>query len=162
MTVTLFGRALLGAALLFPAPLLAGPADVVKLAPAANHHAAPSGALQFSAAFARPSYGQTKVGAGFVTIHNATDTPDSLLEVTTPAAEAVEMHTTVTIGDTLRMQKIDEIPLPAHSTVSLAPGGMHLMFFRLAEPFKEGMEFPITLKFSSGAEQQLTLKVTAR
>lgn len=84
------------------------------------------------------------------------------MNVSTPAAEVVELHTTVTQGDTLRMQKIEEIIVPAHSTVTLAPGGMHLMFFRLNEPFVAGMELPITLTFEHAGEQQATLKVAAR
>lgn len=64
--------AMLGAALLFPLSAIAEPAETIEFSPAAHHVSTAANSLQFSANFARPSYGQTRVGAGFITIHNPT------------------------------------------------------------------------------------------
>jgi copper(I)-binding protein len=45
------------------------------------------------------------------------------------------------------MQQVASIPLPAGETVSLAPGGFHIMMMNLAAPFESGQKFDVTLQF---------------
>ena len=56
----------------------------------------------------------------------------------------------------MRMRRIPHIHLPPGQTVSLQPGGLHIMLFDLAAPLKEGDEFPLTLIFEDGSSKDVT------
>ena len=57
------------------------------------------------------------------------------------------------------VQNVD-FDLPAGETVSLEPGGLHIMLIRLTRPIQEGESIEITLRFAGGAAQ--TLEFAAR
>jgi copper(I)-binding protein len=50
--------------------------------------------------------------------------------------------------------------VPAGATVTLAPGGLHLMFMGLTAPFVEGESVPVTLKFEKAGEVTLDLSIS--
>ncbi|MCB0968195.1 MAG: copper chaperone PCu(A)C [Ilumatobacter sp.] len=51
------------------------------------------------------------------------------------------------------------LPLPAGETVSLAPGGYHVMLLDLVEPLEIGDEFDLTLDFENADDVTLTVTV---
>jgi len=51
------------------------------------------------------------------------------------------------------------VEIPAGQTVELKPGGLHLMFMQVTEPFKEGQSLPVTLEFEKAGKVELTLPV---
>lgn len=53
----------------------------------------------------------------------------------------------------------DGLPLPAGETVSLAPGGYHIMLIDLVEPLATGDEFELTLDFERADDVTLTVTV---
>jgi len=55
------------------------------------------------------------------------------------------------------MQEVEEVALPAGETVSLKPGGYHVMLMSLKSPLETGSSIEITLTLKSGA----TIKVQA-
>ena len=64
------------------------------------------------------------------------------------------------MGDgAMSMQEVDSIPLPAGETVSLEPGGYHIMLLELAEPLEDGTTFELTLMFEEAGEQTVTVTV---
>lgn len=68
-----------------------------------------------------------------------------LVEVRTAVAERAELHTMTMDGQTMRMEKVDSIALPANKVVELAPGGYHVMLFGLKRQLKDGEAVPLTL-----------------
>jgi len=58
------------------------------------------------------------------------------------------------------MKQVSKIDLPAGETVSLEPGGFHVMLLDLKKPIKEGETFEVTLSFAKGDEA--VAEVTAR
>ena len=58
------------------------------------------------------------------------------------------------------MQQIMALDLPAGETVSLEPGGYHVMLIDLAEPLAEGDTFNATLDFAEADD--LTVEVVVR
>ncbi|MFZ8948081.1 MAG: copper chaperone PCu(A)C [Ilumatobacteraceae bacterium] len=58
------------------------------------------------------------------------------------------------------MQQIMALDLPAGETVSLEPGGYHVMLIDLAEPLAEGDTFNVTLDFAEADD--LTVEVVVR
>jgi hypothetical protein len=76
-----------------------------------------------------------------------------LVDVQTPVADRAEVHQMGMEGQTMRMQKVDGIDLPAGQTVNLASGGYHVMLFGLKQQLKDGEQVPLTLTFM-GADKK--------
>ena len=70
-----------------------------------------------------------------------------LVDVQSPVAGRAEVHQMGMEGQTMRMQKVDGIDLPAGQTVNLSSGGYHVMLFDLKQQLKEGEQVPLTLSF---------------
>ena len=51
------------------------------------------------------------------------------------------------------------LPLPADETVSLEPGGYHVMLIDLVDPLETGEEFELTLDFENADDMTLTVTV---
>ncbi|HLW05650.1 MAG TPA: copper chaperone PCu(A)C [Azoarcus sp.] len=100
---------------------------------------------------------QQSTGA-FMTI--TSDVDARLLEVRSPAAETVELHTMEMEDDVMRMRSVDTIELTAGEPVELRPGSFHVMLIGLVEQAKEGDTIPLTLVFES-AEGEQTLDIEA-
>ena len=117
------------------------------------------GELQVQQAWAAPTPSGVDVAAGYLVIDNQTASDDRLLAVTSPRAERVEIHEMSMDGAVMRMRSVDGLAIPAGQSVSLAPGGLHLMFFGVAEPFAEGQEVPVELTFENTGAVNVTLPV---
>lgn len=105
-------------------------------------------ALRIENAWARAAPGVPN-GAAFVTMVNAGPTADRLIGAATDAAQTAELHTHLHEGGIMRMRKVDAIPIPANGTVTLAPGGDHVMLFDLKRQLKEGQTFTLKLTFAN-------------
>lgn len=104
------------------------------------------------------------VGGGYMTIANTGDTDDVLLEVRVDAVPRVELHLSETDDNGVaRMTKQDGIPIPAGETVSLKPGGLHVMFMGLGDnPFELGKKLDATLVFESAGELDVQFSIEER
>jgi hypothetical protein len=65
-------------------------------------------------------------------------------------------------GDVMRMREIGSLELPAGKTVTLAPGGYHLMLMDLKSPLKAGDTIPIKLRFERAGEVEVLLQVQTK
>ena len=92
-------------------------------------------------------------GAGYMTITNTGSAPDRLLEVRADFPR-VTLHGTETDAQGVtRMIPVEDIEIAAGETVTLAPGGMHVMFMGTGgDPFEEGERIPATLVFERAGE----------
>ena len=107
--------------------------------------------------WARASAGMT--GAVYLTVKNDGDTADKLLAVRTPVAGSAELHTTTMDGNVMKMRPVLDIPVAAHGTAELKPGGMHVMLMDLRAPLKQGDKFPLTLKFEKAGDISVEVAV---
>ena len=82
-----------------------------------------------------------------------------LVDVQTPVAGRAEVHQMGMEGQTMRMQKVDGIDLPAGQTVKLGAGGYHVMLFDLKQQLKEGEQVPLTLTFSGADKKRESVTV---
>ncbi len=152
-------RKLLLAALLAFAPPAAVVAPAASLAAEASAPVA-AGELEITAYRAKAMLPGQPTGGGFLTIANKGQAADRLLSVTSPAARMVEIHTMEVVNDVMTMRPVEGgLEIPAGATVELKPGGLHLMFMMVAEPFKEGGAVPLTLEFEKAGKVELTLPV---
>ncbi|MEL6585205.1 MAG: copper chaperone PCu(A)C [Pseudomonadota bacterium] len=102
------------------------------------------------------------VAGGFVTVEN-TGTADDILIAATIAddvAAMVELHEMELTDGIMSMKEVDGgIAIPAGETVSLVPGGLHLMLMGLKEPLVKGQDHEVTLTFETAGEVTMTFPV---
>ncbi len=70
------------------------------------------------------------VTAAYMTINNPTSADKYIVSLRSDDFDAVEMHTTDIEGGIAKMRKLDRLVIPANSSVSLTPGGIHLMLHK--------------------------------
>lgn len=119
-----------------------------------------AGDITVSDAWSRASAGMARAGAGFMTITNAGAEADRLVGASTPVSETAELHTHIKDGEVMRMRQVEAIDLPAGQTVTLQPGGLHVMLMSLKDPLKEGQTFDLTLTFEKAGA--MTVPVTVQ
>jgi hypothetical protein len=62
--------------------------------------------------------------------------------------------------DVMKMREMpDGLEIPPGGSVSLSPGGVHLMFMKLTQPFVEGQKVPVTLTFRNAGSVTLDFAV---
>ena len=83
-----------------------------------------------------------------MTITNGGQDTDRLVTATSPLASTVMLHQMQLQNGVAAMRMVDAIEIPAGGTVTLAPGGFHIMFIGVTKPLKEGDEMPVTLTFA--------------
>ena len=112
-------------------------------------------------AWARATVPGQKVSGAYLKIR--ADTDARLVGVSSPAVPRVEMHEMRMDGDVMRMREVRAIDLPKDRTVSLEPGGFHLMLMNLPKPVAAGEIIPLTLVVEAGGKRQnVEVKAEAR
>ena len=118
-----------------------------------------SGQLAVEEAWAAPTPGGAEVSAGYLTIVNGAAVDDRLLTVSSPRAARVEVHEMTMVGSVMLRRPVDVLAIPAGASVTLAPGGRHLMFYGVAQPFSNGESIPVRLTFDHAGEIDVSLPV---
>lgn len=113
-------------------------------------------------AWVRATVAQQKATGAFMQLTAPTDT--QLVEARSPAAGVVEVHEMAMDNNVMKMRKVVGLALPAGQTVTLKPGGYHVMLMDLKGQVKEGDLVPLTLVFASkdGKRSTLDIKAPAR
>jgi copper(I)-binding protein len=113
-------------------------------------------------AWSRATPKGSPVAAGYLTIENQTGSPDRLIEVRSAVAKKVDLHTTTIKNGVSSMQSVqDGLVIPANGSVTLQPGGSHLMFIGLNAPLVEGDHVPVELLFEKAGTISANLDVAA-
>lgn len=116
--------------------------------------------LEIVSPWARATAPTAPAGGGFVEIRNTGATADRLVSVRSPVAETVQIHEMKMDGNVMRMRELDKgLEIPAGGTVTLAPGGFHLMMMGLKQPLKQGTTVPVTLVFEKAGSIDIELAV---
>ncbi len=125
-------------------------------------HEVTAGSLTITDLWTRATPPNAPAGAGFLTITNTGPEADRLVTAATPAAGMTELHEMAVTDGVMTMRPLaDGIAIPAGGTVTLAPGGLHIMFMALKEPFAEGGKVPVTLTFEKAGAVETFLHVKA-
>jgi copper(I)-binding protein len=92
--------------------------------------------------------GTDSPAAGYLTIVSSSDQPDALVSASSPVAGSVEIHESTTdAGGMMGMHPVDRIEVPAGGTVTLQPGGFHLMLMGLTQQLELGSTVELDLVF---------------
>jgi len=117
--------------------------------------------IEIEGAWSRATPPGSKLAAGYMILRNKSEERVRLVSVTSPLARKVETHVTLKDGDILRMREVQGFEIPGRGRVELKPGGAHLMFIDIKQPFKEGDRIPVTLRFEKAGEMKIELEVRA-
>lgn len=98
-------------------------------------------------------------GVVFMQLHNSGKQADALVSASSPVAKKVEIHNHVNDKGVMRMREVAKIDVAAGQSVSLQPGGYHLMLMGLKQPLQLKQTFPVSLKYQSGRSEQITVTV---
>lgn len=111
-------------------------------------------------AFATPP--SAMAGAGYLSITNNGAEADSLIAVEADFPRVMIHDTKVTDG-VATMMHVDSIVIAPGETVTLAPGGMHVMFMGLdGDPLEVGETVNATLIFEQAGRLDVTFAVEER
>jgi copper(I)-binding protein len=106
-----------------------------------------AGDLTIDSPWARASPKGAEVGAGYFAIENHGATDDRLTGVAADFATP-QLHEMTMNGGVMEMREIvGGLVIPARKTVTLAPGGSHLMFLNLKHPLARGETVKATFTF---------------
>lgn len=87
-------------------------------------------------------------GAVYLNLVNRGGSADALLSAESDAAEAVELHETkMAENDVMQMRPVARIEVPAGGSVSLEPGGKHIMLINLKQELAADQTIVLTLNF---------------
>jgi hypothetical protein len=127
-------------------------------------HALALAALTVTGAWSRPAVDSAVV---YATVRNEGPKPVALVRVRSSAGTSAELHRSMamtggmTMGGAampaMGMAPVSKIAIPAHGTVTLKPGGDHVMVLGLRRPLSAGSSFPATFTFADG--EQITVRV---
>ena len=113
--------------------------------------------LEVTNAWARATPGKAKNGAAYVTIESPT--ADRLVSASSPVAKKAELHTMSMQGMVMKMRPIAGLDVPPGQSLTLKPGGEHIMLMGLNQPLHEGQSFPLTLDFEKAGPRTVTVAV---
>lgn len=110
--------------------------------------------------WSRATPGGAKVAGGFLVIENKGASADTLVGGATGVAARVEVHEMAVTNGVMTMRELDKgLPIGAGQSVTLKPGGYHIMFTGLKQPLKEGDKVPVTLQFAKAGKVDVVFDV---
>ena len=107
--------------------------------------------VEVTDAWVRATVPGQKVAAAYMGLRAAA--PARLVGVETKAARSGEIHSMSHESGVMKMRRLDSLELPAGQTVSLEPGGNHIMLFDPLKPFTEGQRVPLKLIVEQGGKR---------
>ena len=141
--------------------LAAFAAALAAAVPAASHEV-DNGAITVADQRVRASLGVNPNTAGYAVISNAAARGDRLLGAACTCAREVQLHVMSTTNGVMRMGPATAgLAVPARGTLTLAPGGAHLMILGLRQPVRAGERVTMTLRFQNAGSVQAHFHVVA-
>lgn len=111
---------------------------------------------------ARP--GQNNLVVYIDQITNLTSKALTIVSVTSPIAEKVELHTMSVKNNIMRMERVDRLTIPSKGSISLKQGnknGYHIMLFNIEKESTRN-NFPMSLYLSNGLSIDLQVLMLQR
>lgn len=135
---------------------------LVAIASSAFFVSSPAAAHDITAkqAWSRATPKGAKVAGGYLTIENRGVQPDRLVSASSGAAAKVEIHQMSMQDGIMTMRPlVDGLAIPPDTTVTLVPGGDHIMFIGLTAPFEEDQRIPVSLNFERAGKIETIFEI---
>jgi copper(I)-binding protein len=121
---------------------------------------AQSSSIQIEKPWARATPGGAKTGAAYMTIDNKTNVADRLTAASSDVAKTLQIHEMKVVNGIMKMREIPGgLRVPAGGSVTLKPGGYHVMLIGLNKPLKKGEKFRLTLVFEKAGKVSIEVPV---
>ncbi len=101
----------------------------------------------------------SRPAAGYFTLSNDTDHAQALVGASSPACGMIMLHQSLHQNGQERMVMRKRVNVPAHGSVSFAPGGYHLMCMKPGKAMVPGHKVPVTLDFQDGGRMTVEFPV---
>lgn len=120
------------------------------------------GSMHVTEPWARATPKGASSGAGYMTITNSGTAPDRLSCVSTDAAAQCQIHSMTMEGGVMKMRPVEGgLEVLPGQTVTLKPGGFHVMFVDLKHPLEKGKMVEATLKFEKAGTVKVEYPILA-
>jgi copper(I)-binding protein len=93
---------------------------------------------------------KARPAAGYFTLKNDGNAPIELTGAASTACGMVMLHQSKEVNGVEKMLPVKSVTVPAHGSLSFAPGGYHLMCTQPQSSMQIGHSVPMTLKFAGG------------
>jgi len=114
--------------------------------------------IVISSARVRPPLPGRDVAAGYMSVTNHTKTDDTLISVTSPMSDRVEIHTHLNEDGVMKMRQVQGVDIKAGETVEFKPGSYHLMMFGVS--MTDGQEdVSVTLNYKNAPSVTMIIPV---
>lgn len=115
--------------------------------------------ISVEGSWVRPAQ-EGRMSAGYFLITNFEGIDDTLTGISSGAAELTEIHESYEREEGMMgMREVPELTIPAQSTVSFEPGGLHIMFIQVTQSIEEGDQVEVTLHFANYGDLAVELPV---
>jgi copper(I)-binding protein len=122
-------------------------------------------AIAVSNAWSRPAIG---TGVVYLRVANRGAVADRLDAASTPIARTVEVHRSMDgsasmngmqMSGVMSMERVPAVTIPPHGSVTLSPGGYHLMAIGLRHDLHPNERFALRLHFARAGWKTVTVEV---
>jgi len=116
-------------------------------------NSADQGGLVVEDVWGRPSPGSASNSAFYMVISNKGQEGESLIAASIDICGATELHVSaMDDAGVMSMQQVQQIDIPTGETITLEPGGFHIMCIGRQADLTPGDTVPISLSFSQAGE----------
>lgn len=120
------------------------------------------GSLTVGHPWSRATPEKARAAGAYLTIVNRGGEADRLIAVASPAADRASVHTMAMENGVMQMRPLSGgLPIGPGETVTLAPGGLHLMLNGLKAPLRQGETLPLTLTFERAGTVEVEAAIEA-
>jgi periplasmic copper chaperone A len=120
------------------------------------------GSIQITQPWARATPKGASSGAAYMTVTNSGTTAEHLNCVSSDAATECQIHQMTMDGGVMKMRPVQGgLEVKPGETVTLKPGGFHLMLVGLKAPLQPGKSLDATFKIDSGSTVQVAFPIAA-
>ena len=118
------------------------------------------GSLKISTPWVRATPKGAAVGGGYMTITNTGSSSDRLIGGSSDVATRFEVHEMSMDNGVMKMRQVaNGIEIKPGQTVEFSPGGYHVMFVGLKQPFEQGQHVSARLQFEKAGNVTVNFTV---
>lgn len=107
-------------------------------------------AVEVEAPWIREAPPTSTVLAAYMVLKNTGDTARTITRIDSPDFRDAQIHRTVVEDGVAKMLPVEQLPLPVGGSVTLEPGGLHLMLFDPQRPLRDGDNVILVIHESDG------------
>jgi copper(I)-binding protein len=120
------------------------------------------GSIHISTPWARATPKGAAAGAAYMTVTNKGTTPDRLNCVSDDASAQCQIHSMTMENGIMQMRPVvGGLEIKPGETVTLQPGGFHMMLLDLKAPLEQGKTLKATLKFDHAGTVDVEYPIAA-